>query len=92
MLDPLKLLMKTTNTAQYAAEEANNSCRFACVKSDIDTENNNVNTTRIPTASNVGFRFPMLVNLYIATIGRTSRMKIIIVIIMPTRVRIARGE
>jgi hypothetical protein len=80
----LKLEMNTTSTAQYAALAANNSCLFAFVKRLIAAENSSVKTTRIPTASNVELRFPTEVSLYMATTGKTRRMKMIIVMMRPT--------
>ena len=76
--------MKTTNTAQYAAEAANNSCRLALVNRDMAAEKSSVKTTRMPTASKVEFRSPMQVSLYMATTGRTRSMKMISVMIRPT--------
>jgi hypothetical protein len=76
--------MKTTSTAQYAALAANSSCLFAFVSRLIAAEKSSVKTTRIPTASKVELRFPREVSLYIATTGRTRRMKMIRVIMKPT--------
>jgi hypothetical protein len=76
--------MNTTSTAQYAALAANNSCLFALVKRLMATEKSSVNTTNIPTASKVELRSPIDVSLYIATTGKTSRMKMMSVIIRPT--------
>jgi hypothetical protein len=76
--------MNTTSTAQYAALAANSSCLFALVKRLIAAEKSSVKTTNIPTASNVEFRSPTEVNLYMATTGRTRRMKMIRVMISPT--------
>jgi hypothetical protein len=80
----LKFEMNTTSTAQYAALAANNSCLFAFVKRLIAAEKSSVNTTSIPTASNVELRSPTDVNLYIATTGSTSRTKMMSVMINPT--------
>ena len=76
--------MNTTSTAQYAALAANNSCLFALVKRLIAAEKRSVKITRMPTASKVELRSPTDVNLYIATTGRTRRMKMIKVIMRPT--------
>lgn len=80
----LKLLIKTTRTAQYAALAAKSSCLFAFVNRLIAAENSSVKTTKIPTASNVELRSPTEVILYIATTGRTSNTKIMSVMIKPT--------
>ena len=53
MFGPVKLPMKTTNTAQYAALAANASCLAAFVKTLIAALNSRVNTIRTPTALNV---------------------------------------
>lgn len=80
----LKLLMKTTSTAQYAALAPKSSCRFAFVTSDMAAENRSVKTTRIPTASKVELRSPTEVSWYIATTGKTNKTNIITVMISPT--------
>ena len=51
-----------------------------------------VKTTRIPTASNVLLRFPILVKLYIATTGRTRRTKMTNVMIRPTSLSMRDAE
>lgn len=48
-----KLLMKTTSTAQYAAEAANSSCLCAFVSRDSEAEKRRVKTTRTPMALKV---------------------------------------
>lgn len=84
---PPTLLMKTTRTAQYAAEAAKSSCRRALVRRDIAAEKRRVKTTRIPIALNVEcVLMPKLVTLYIATTGKTSNTKMMLVIIRPTKV------
>ena len=50
---PVKLQMKTTRIAQYAALAANNSCLLAFVNSDIAAENRRVKTTSTPMALKV---------------------------------------
>ena len=84
--------MKTTSTAQYAADAANSSCLCALVSNDMAAENSRVKTTSTPMASKVEFLSPMLVRRYIATTGKTSRMKIIIVIMSPTNFSIRDEE
>lgn len=84
--------MKTTSTAQYAADAANSSCLCALVSNDMAAENSRVNTTSTPMASNVESLCPILVRRYIATTGKTSRMKIIIVIMSPTNFSIRDAE
>ena len=54
----LKLLMKTTKTAQYAADAANNSCLFAVVRDDMAKPNSRVKMIKIPIASNGPARWP----------------------------------
>jgi hypothetical protein len=84
---PLKLLMKTTRTAQYAALAANNSCLLAFVNSDIAAENKSVKTTRTPIALKVDCGdAPIAVSLYIATTGSTNKTKMIVVMMRPTNV------
>jgi hypothetical protein len=82
--------MKTTRTAQYAALAANNSCLLAFVNNDIAAENKSVKTTRTPIALKVDcvdcVDAPIAVSLYIATTGSTNKMKIIVVIMRPTKV------
>lgn len=88
----LKLLMKTTNTAQYAADAANSSCRRAFVNKDIAAEKRSVKTIKTPTASKVELRDPMHVSLYMATTGSTRRTKITHVISSATNVSIRAAE
>jgi hypothetical protein len=80
--------MKTTSTAQYVALAANSSCRLAFVINDIAIEKRKVKTMRIPKASKVEFRLPIVVSSYIATTGRMRRMKMSIVMIMPASLAI----
>ena len=78
--------MKTTRTAQYAAEAAKISCRLATVSAPIAAENNRVNTMRTAIAVNIAcWELLTLVILYITTTGTTSRTKIILVMIKPTK-------
>lgn len=90
--DVPKLLMKTTSTAQYAAEAAKSSCRAAFVNSDIAAEKRSVNTMRTPMASKTPVRVPKLVSSYIATTGSTSNMKMIQVMSKPTKLSIREEE
>lgn len=77
--------MKTTSTAQYAADAANSSCRLAFVREDMAAENKRVNTTRTPMAVNVEERVPMLVSWYMTTTGNTRRMKMMTVMMSATK-------
>src|SRR5215469_16280270 len=82
----LKLLIKTTRTAQYAAEAAKISWRRATVSAPIAAENNRVNTMRTAMAVNVACEDLLtLVILYITTTGTTSSTNIILVMIKPTK-------
>ncbi len=56
-----KFEMKTTSTAQYAADAANNSCLLAFVSKDMAAENNKVNTMRTPMAEKIDCDDPRLV-------------------------------
>ena len=51
-------------------------------------EKSSVNTTKMPTASKVELRSPTDVSSYMATTGRTSRMKITSVMMRPTNLSI----
>jgi len=64
--------MKTTRTAQYAADAAKISFRPAFVKSGIDPAKIRVNKIRTTTADLYADTSPEMFKLYIATIGRTS--------------------
>lgn len=83
----LKLLIKTTRTAQYADEAAKSSCLRALVRRDIAAAKRRVKTTRTPMALKVECeRVPNVVSLYIATTGSTSKMKIMPVMMRLTRI------
>jgi hypothetical protein len=78
--------MKTTRTAQYAEEAAKSSCLRALVRRDIAAEKRRVKTTRTPIALNVECGLvPNVVTLYIATTGRTSKTKIMLVMMRLTK-------
>ena len=68
----LKLLMKTTKTAQYAAEAANISFRRAFVKSGIDPAKRRVKKIRTTTADWYADLSPDMFRAYIATTGKTN--------------------
>ena len=84
LLALLKLLMKTTSTAQYTAEAAKSSCLCALVRRDIAAEKRRVKTTRTPIALKVDCCAPIAVRLYIAMTGKTRSVKIMLVMIRPT--------
>jgi hypothetical protein len=64
--------MKTTKTAQYAAEAANISFRRAFVKSGIDPAKRRVNKTRTTTADWYADLSSDMFKAYIETTGRTN--------------------
>jgi hypothetical protein len=76
--------MKTTRTAQYAADAANNSCRSALVRRDIAAENRRVKTIRTPMAEKAGDAVRKLASRYIAITGRTRRTNMMHVMSRPT--------
>jgi hypothetical protein len=78
--------MKTTRTAQYAAEAAKISWRRATVSAPMAAENNKVNIIRTAMAVTMACGDSLtLVILYITTTGTTSNTKIILVMIKPTK-------
>ena len=86
-MPPLRLLMNTTSTAQYAAEAAKSSCLCAFVRRDIAAEKSNVKVTRTPTALKVDCELleipPISVSLYIAITGKIRSVKMMAVMMMP---------
>lgn len=86
LVQGVKLLMKTTKTAQYAADAAKISWRRATVRAPIAPENKSVKMIRTPIARNVECSDLLtLVILYITTTGTTSNTKMMLVIIKPTK-------
>ena len=86
--------MKTTRMAQYPAEAANSSCRFAAVSMLMAAQKRRVKTTRTPMAAKVpcceaaglsGLAPLLAVSLYMPKTGRTSRTKMTNVISSPTK-------
>jgi hypothetical protein len=66
--------MKTTSTAQYAAEAANISFRPAFVKSGIDPAKMRVKKTRTTTADWYEDLSPDTFRAYIATMGKINNI------------------
>lgn len=84
--------MKTTNTAQYAALAANNSCRRAFVSIDIAAANKSVKTMRTPIAANILSVVLSVESRYILSTGAASSKKITVVMMRLTSLATRDGE
>jgi hypothetical protein len=84
--------MKTTSTAQYAADAANSSCLLAFVSTDMAVEKSRVKTRSMPTAPNVEGRFSIDVRVYSATTGSANNARTIPVMIRVINFSIRDGE
>ena len=73
--------MNTTSIAQYAAEAAKSSCRFASVIKLIMKPNSSVKSTKMHIATIGDALPPTSVTSYIATIGIMIKTEMIVVMI-----------